>query len=220
MPVQRMTAKKVRISDLVNGKWVKNEGMTPSFVVTPGGEEVARARIMGTIVSSFASEDESFASITIDDSTETIRAKTFKTTKPLDGLVVGNVVDVIGKVREYMGEIYVIPEIVSRVDDPNLELLRRLEMTRPAGLKAGKGKSGTEKGKQKESEKGEKAEKDDRGELKRKVLKFIESGDDGVEYGEILENVKGKEIEIESVVNEVLAEGICYEPTPGRIKKI
>ena len=217
MPIQRMTAKKVRVSDLVNGKWVKNEGMTPSFVVTPGGEEVARARIMGTIVSAFASEDENFASITIDDSTETIRAKTFKTTKPLDGHAVGNVVDVIGKVREYLGEIYIIPEIVIKVEDPNLELLRRLEVMKSSGLKTVEA-IGAEKRKPKGN--GREEKKDDRSELKRKVLKFIESGDDGVEYGKILEKVKGKEAEIESVVNEVLAEGICYEPTPGRIKKI
>jgi len=215
MPVQRMTAKKVRISDLINGEWVKKEGMEPSFVVTPNGEEVSRARVMGTIVSRFLAEDGNFASLTIDDATETIRAKTFKTTKPVDDFEVGNLVDVVGKVREYVGEIYLIPEIIRKIEDPNWELLRKLEMVKKPKETA---KEREEEAKEEEPEKKEK--EGDKSELKREILKFIGSSEDGVEYGKILENVKGKESEIESIVNEILAEGICYEPTPGKIKKI
>jgi RPA family protein len=219
-----MTAKKVKISEIVNGRWEKKEGMVPSFVVTSSGEEVSRARIMGTVVSVFVAEDGNFASLTIDDSTETIRAKTFKTTKPVDSFEVGNMVDLIGKVREYNSEIYIIPEIVTKVDDPNLELLRKLEINKkPKGESKPEvrpGKANDVKTKEKKVEKEEKPKKDDRGELKREILKFIESSNDGVEYGKIIENVKAKEAEIESVVNEILAEGICYEPTPGKIKKI
>lgn len=236
MPIQRMTAKKVRISDIVKGRWEKKEGMVPSFVVTPDGEEVSRARIMGTVVSVFIAEDGNFASLTIDDATETIRAKTFKTTKPVDSFGVGNMVDVIGKVREYNGEIYIIPEIVTRIEDPNFELLRKLEISIKAGDRktdsskegSGDGDSGetgmkgSAKTKDRESKTGKAGNtgKDARGDLKREVIRFIESGSDGVEYGKILEKIKAKEADIESVVNEILAEGICYEPTPGKIKKI
>lgn len=210
MPIQRMTAKKTNISDLVNGRWVKKEGMEPSFVVSPDGQEISRARIMGTIVSRFLAEDGNFASVTIDDTTETIRAKSFKTVKPIDGYGVGDVVDLIGKVREYNGEIYLLPEIIRGVEDPNLELMRRLEIMKKPGAKpAGEPEGDGPKG----------GKKDDR-DLRKEVLKFIGSQEDGVEYGKILENVRGKEPEIESVVNEILAEGICYEPTPGKIKKI
>jgi hypothetical protein len=207
MPIQRMTAKKVTVSDLISGKWVKKEGMEPSFVVTRSGDEVSRARVMGTIVSSFIAEDGSFASITLDDTTETIRAKTFKTTKPVDDFRVGDIVDVIGKVREYLGEIYLIPEVIARIEDPNRELLRKLEIMKGAGSPSGE--SGEKRGKGKDS-----------GELKREILRLIEGSEDGLEYGKILEKVKAKESEIESVVNDILSEGICYEPTPGKIKKI
>ncbi len=221
MPVQRMTAKKVRISELVNGNWVKKEGMEPSFVVAPSGEEISRARIMGTVVSRFLADDGNFASITLDDTTETIRLKTFKTTKPLDDFEIGNLVDVIGKVREYLGEIYILPEIVRKIEDPNQELLRKLEMVKkPGKSESGKQERGESEKKKPEPEKKGEEKGDDKILLKKEILKFIESGEDGVEYGQILENVKGKETEIESVVNEILAEGICYEPTPGKIKKI
>lgn len=212
MTIQRMTAKKTYVSDIVNGEWVKKEGMEPSFVVSPSGDEISRARILGTVVSRFLAEDGNFASFTIDDTTETIRAKTFKTIKPIDGFEVGNLVDLIGKVREYNGEIYIIPEIIRKIEDPNIELLRKLEIMKRPGAE----KPGTPISKQSKPN----VEKKDDKDLRKEILKFIDNQEDGVEYGKILENVKGKESEIESVVNEILAEGICYEPTPGKIKKI
>ncbi|MEM7815885.1 MAG: OB-fold nucleic acid binding domain-containing protein [Candidatus Aenigmatarchaeota archaeon] len=205
---ERMTARKVRIAEITNGRWVKNEGLEPSFVVTPSGEQVSRARIMGTVVSKFVSEDENFASITVDDSTDTIRVKTFKTVKPLDVVQTGDIVDVIGKVREYNAEVYIMPEIVRKIEDPNLELLRRLELIAkarklmqspiPQFISA----------------------KEDRANLKKKVLEVIESDKSGVSYSKILEMVNAPETQVESVVNELLDEGICYEPTPGKIRKI
>jgi hypothetical protein len=39
-------------------------------------------------------------------------------------------VDVIGRVREYEGEIYMVPEVIARIDDPNWELLREMEVLR------------------------------------------------------------------------------------------
>jgi len=208
--MERMTARKIRVADITNGKWVKNEGLEPSFIVTPSGEQVSRARIMGTVVSKFVSEDENFASITVDDSTDTIRAKTFKTAKPLDVIQIGDMVDLIGKVREYNAEVYIMPEIVRKITDPNLELLRRLELIV----------------KYKNQQKGEApatqfvSAKEDRSALKKKVMEVIETDRAGVAYAKILEMVNMPETQIESVVNEFLEEGICYEPTPGKIKKI
>ena len=215
MPVQRMTARKARISELMNGKWVKREGMEPSFVVTDSGEKISRARILGTVVGSFVAEDGNFASITLDDGTDTIRAKTFKTAKPLDGFRVGEIVDLIGKVREYNGEVYIIPEVINRVQDPNMELLRRLELVRKARELKGKPReaSGEDEGDSGEG-------KEDDSELRKEILAVIGSDPEGIEYGLILERVKAPETRIESIINEILAEGICYEPTPGRVKKI
>jgi RPA family protein len=218
MPIQRMTARKVRISDVVNGKWVKREGMEPSFVVTDSGEKVSRARIMGTVVANFMAEDGNFGSVTLDDGTDTIRAKTFKTLKPLDSLKIGDMVEMIGKVREYNGEVYIIPEVVTGLQDPNMELLRRLELIKKAQELKGRppeappeeaGPSGKEEQK-----------KEDDTELRKEILAVIESEPEGVEYRVILEGVKAPENRIESVLNEILAEGICYEPTPGKVKKI
>ena len=103
MPFERQTARKVRIADIVTGDFVKKEGMESSYVVTPLKEKVARARILATVVSRFTSDDKNFASITLDDSTGTIQGKVWRELKPLEGVSVGDLVDVIGKVREGKG---------------------------------------------------------------------------------------------------------------------
>ena len=207
MPFQRQTAKKVTIADLMNGKWVKKEGMEPSYVVTPRGDAVSRARVLATVVSKFLAEDGNFGSLTLDDGSDTLRIKTFKTVKPVEGFEPGMLVEVIGKVREYNEEIYIIPEIVNELADPNYELLRKLELaaqkTQPAPA---------------ETQTPQK--QDGKEALRKEILKVIGAVPDGISFTELMEKIKADENSIEAVVDDILAEGICYEPTPGKIKKI
>ncbi len=210
MPLERMTAIKVKISDLMSGQWIKKEGMEPSFVVTKNREKVSRARVLATVVGKFISEDGNFGSVTLDDGSDTIRAKCFKDLNLLQPVEIGKLVDLIGKVREYNDEIYIIPEIIRNVDDPNLELLRKLEiMHKIKNLE-----------KQPKDTLIEKLPEGDREDLRKKVLDIIGSSQDGIEYGKLIEASGTPETEVEKVINDLLAEGICYEPTPGKIKKI
>ena len=233
--IERQTARKVRIWDIMNGSFIRKEGFEPSIVKTRTGEEISRARILGTVVSKFIADDGNYASVTIDDGSDTIRLKVFKTTKPLDSLEPGDLVDVIGKVREYEGEVYIIPEITAKVTDPNFELLRRLELIHKA-MENKKVKEIVEKNKDKKPEELKK-ELEDKGlsggfaeqeegkenedkTLKKQILKIIEDSGDGIVYSELMKQVEGKETDIESAIDELLNEGICYEPSPGKIRKI
>jgi len=51
-------------------------------------------------------------------------------------------------------------------------------------------------------------------------LDIISSAQDGIEYTKLIEQFGASEAEVEKVINDLLAEGICYEPTPGKIRKI
>jgi len=82
----------------VNGKYVKDEGMNPSYVISPLGMKLSRVRILSFITDKFVSPDKKFGSITLDDGTETIRAKVFRAVSMIEGLDKGDMVDVIGKV--------------------------------------------------------------------------------------------------------------------------
>jgi RPA family protein len=238
--ISRQTAKKVRIWDIVNGEWVKKGGTEPNYIKTRYGEIVARVRILATIVGKFVSKDKKFGSLTLDDGTDTVRIKFFKELEPMENLKIGDLIDVIGKIREYKGEIYIMPEIVRKVEDPNFELLRKLEIIyKLKGLKKTKELIEKHKSEFKDDESLKKflvekhklepfwvdtflSEKiEDKSErIRLEILKLLENNKGGMTYSDIIAKLKLKEAEVEPIINELLNEGVCYEPTPGKIKKI
>ncbi|MDP7081491.1 MAG: OB-fold nucleic acid binding domain-containing protein [Candidatus Undinarchaeales archaeon] len=135
MSFQRLTAMKVRIASLVKGRYHKGQKeMEPNVLITPGGTTVSRIRVLGTVVSSFINDDGTYASVTLDDGSETIRVKGFRDDlHKIKDLGVGDTIDIIGRVREYEGELYLIPETVLTITDHNWELVRRLELLREDG---------------------------------------------------------------------------------------
>ncbi|HDD46004.1 MAG TPA: hypothetical protein ENG42_00880 [Candidatus Aenigmarchaeota archaeon] len=237
MPI-RQTAKKVRIADLNNGEWVRDEEKGISYVLTRYGDRVARARIMATVVNKFVNENRSYANIVLDDGSDTIRAKFFENVDMVDKVNIGDIVDVIGRVREYDGEVYLLPEIIRNVKDINEEIIRMLEIVhRIKMFNYARGKIQSYAGEiddKKELEAKLKSEgiskdildcllfEEDAKEekIKDKILRLLEENPEGLEYSKILEVVKGSEVDIENAINELLAEGLCYEPTPGKVKKI
>lgn len=130
MGYMRSTAYKVKIDDLVRGKYVRSsEGTEPSYLLTPWGERLLRARVLATVVDKYISEDQAYGTLRIDDGSETIRVKAWREgVRTIADFKVGDLVDVIGRVREYEGEIYLVPEIILRPEDPNWELTRELEI--------------------------------------------------------------------------------------------
>lgn len=127
MDMKRITAKKASIGEIISGKFVKKSGFESSYILTNLGRRLSRVRVLGLIVDKFISTDEKYATVTLDDSTETIRCKAFINTKIFDGFGSGDMVDIFGKLREYNGEIYIMPEIIAKIE-PNFEILRNLEL--------------------------------------------------------------------------------------------
>ncbi|MBU5537540.1 MAG: OB-fold nucleic acid binding domain-containing protein [Candidatus Aenigmatarchaeota archaeon] len=125
----RLPAKKVRIADLLNGKFFygSKEEMKPSYVITPFGEKVSRVNLIGTVIDKFLSEDGNYSVVTIDDGTEAIRVKSFEGL-PFERVELGDLVRVIGKLKEYNGELYISHEIVEKINDVNFELLSKVEI--------------------------------------------------------------------------------------------
>lgn len=127
--VERSPAKKVRISDLMKGKYFygSKEEMKPSYVITPYGEKVSRVNLIGTVIDKFVSEDGNYSSVSIDDGTETARVKSFEEF-PFEKTELGDMVRVIGKVKEYNGELYIAFELIQKIDDVNFEILAKAEI--------------------------------------------------------------------------------------------
>lgn len=128
MEIKRLTAKKAGISEITKGKFVRKPGFESNYVLTQLGRKLTRVRVLGLVVDKFISDEISYSAITIDDSSDTIRCKLFGAAKIFNNIESGNLVDAMGKVREHSGEIYISPEIVTKITDPNFETLRMMEL--------------------------------------------------------------------------------------------
>lgn len=244
MPFERLTAKKVRISDIANGKYFSGsrEEMKPSYVITPFGQKISRVNMVATVTDKFLSEDENYSAVTIDDGTEAIRVKTFKENVDLlRNIEPGELVLVIGKIKEYNGEVYVNGEVIRKVQDPNYENLRKTEilnelveskkiieeiksllgqMTEEELKGYAKNKFGIEEESLQVVLENLKVVKEI--DYKPKMLELIESLDEGkgVEIGKILDLSDLPENVIESTIDELRASGCVFEQSPGILKKV
>lgn len=134
MVQKRQTAHKVWISILHNGKYVKQMGEFEPNYVEYNGKEIGRVNVIGTITSKFSSEDKGYVALTLDDGSASIRIKAWKEDAlAIEKYKAGDMVQVVGKPKEYNEEIYISPELVSLVPDPNIELLRKLELLKDHG---------------------------------------------------------------------------------------
>jgi len=249
MDVKRMTAKIASIDEVVTGKFIKKTGFESNYILTKFGRKISRARVTGVIVDIYKSADMKYAAITLDDSSDTLRAKAFVNIIVFDNFKVGDLVDLTGKVREYNDEIYIIPEIIRNVS-PNQETLRMLELKRIyidqiskikklrnlqkqisdlAELKVLASKNGiTEEDVEGILEADELIQVDteektqESSVLKDKILELIEKLDEGTgaEYQKILSQSKLKEEKVDSAIQGLLEEGVCFEPRAGMIKKL
>lgn len=239
-----MPSIKSRIVDIVNGKYfaAEKDKMKAAFVITSFGQKISRVNLIATVIDKFIAEDGNYCSLTLDDGTSLIKAKTFKDeVKLLKDFELGDMVLLIGKLREYNGEVYVGAEATRKVLDANFEVLRRFEILQELKKRKviaeelrnmanqvseeelkeyAKGKYGIE-GEAlqfiRETSVVEKIE-----DYKPNILEVISSLDDGsgVEINKIFEVANLPESIVENTLNELLANGSLYEPTVGILKII
>ncbi len=224
--MERATAVKLRIRDVVEASFHRsNERFEPNYIVTERGLRASRVRLLGVVVAKFVSEDGSYSSITIDDSTATIAVRAFREVDPLLKVKVGDTVDVVGKVKEYEGEVYVLAEAVHVLRDPNWELVRELELAIAERLSGGEAREVLEEEAPPPvmEEVVEEAQgKDEEDEPKLRLLHLIDELDEGegVKYITLLRESGLAEEKLEEVLNELLNDGEIYEPKIGRFRRV
>lgn len=131
---ERLVAVRASVADIVNGTYSEDDGPK---TVSPFGVELRRVALVGVVVNHYSGQG-SFASVTIDDGTETIRAKAWGAeSAALEKVTPNTLVMIIGKVRQYDNEVYIVPEIVRELTDPNYITLHKLERLRAMITRSG-----------------------------------------------------------------------------------
>jgi RPA family protein len=244
MEIRRLPAKKSRIFDLVSGKYFpgSKEEMRSGYVISPFGEKISRVNVIGTVINSFVNDDQTYSTLTLDDGTETIQVRAFKgDVEKLANHGLGELVIAIGKVREYNGEVYIGVETVRKIEDANMETMRKLElldqlvekkeiikeikgmfekMTREELVRAVEEKFGFDEETLNIVLENLNVEKEV--DYKPQILELISSLDDGegVEVRKLFQITNLPENILENTFDELLANGLLFEPKPGVIKRI
>ncbi len=193
MKNKRETAYKVRIKDILNGKYVVNEGWEPNYIEI-GNKKFSRVNVLGTVVGF----EEGL--IKVDDGTSEILLRSFDNNN-ISPFQVGNVILIIGRPREYNENRYLMPEIIKKVDNPEWIKVRDLEIKDVKEEKIIEIK---------------KEEKENN--LNQKIMEIIKKKDsgNGISTQDIIKITGNKETE--KTINKLLEEGEIFEIKPGILK--
>jgi RPA family protein len=132
---KRSVAAKLAIQDIQDGELIANDQGNVVGVETFLGQ-VSRVNIIASVVDRYQAtqdrldgEEKGFATITLDDGSGVIRTKMWgELAAKLAHIEVGDLVVVVGRIRSFQGETYINGEVVRRLEDPNWETVRLLEL--------------------------------------------------------------------------------------------
>jgi RecG-like helicase len=199
-PTRRATAYKLRIGDILAGKQIL-DGERFNFLEL-GDKQIIRVNVVANIVEKFESEGEKkYASLTIDDASGQIRAKFFGgDVDRFREIGQGQTVMVIGMLRYFNNELYILPEII-KVKDPRYLLVRKLEL---------------EKEKPKEGQ----IQKEQVRAIKDQIIDMIKQAEEqgGIDTDRLIMEIKASPEIINQEIQKLLEEGLAYEPRPGKIR--
>ena len=201
---KRQIAFKVRIKEIINGKYIKEEGWQPNYIITNNNTQISRINLIGTVVSTPADEEVNYQSITLDDGTGRISVRIFEQNNLFNNINIGEVILVIARPREYNNQIYLLPEILKKIEDKGWIKVRELELKQESKIENKK----TEETKEEIIE-------DIQESILDKIINFIKEKDsgDGVDFEEVL-----KQIDEEEAIKELLKKGELFEIRPGILK--
>ena len=210
---KRETAYKFRIGDLLHAKQIFDNPVASEggqvvnqrlLHVELGAQKIVRVNLIANVVDKYQSEGESrFASITIDDGSGQIKTRVFgEEIKKFTDIVQGDTVLIIGLLRSFNQEMYLLPEII-RKQDPKYLLVRKLEIDalQPRIISQG--------------------EKKELRALRDQIIDLIKTAEkyDGIDKDTIVMQFKQAKPDLVSrEIITLLEEGIIYEPRPGRVR--
>lgn len=195
---QRATAYKLRIGDILAGKQIL-DGERFNFLEL-GNKQIIRVNIVANIIEKYESEGEKkYLSFTIDDASGQIRIKAFgDDVARFKEISQGNTIMIIGKLRFFNNELYILPEII-RQKDPRYLLIRKLEL---------------EKSQPKIQNKEEvKAVKD-------QIIEMLKKAEEegGISTDKLIMEIRAPPDIINQEIQKLLEDGLAYEPRPGKIR--
>lgn len=219
----RQTAFKLWVYDIINSPYIKQEGEWEPNYLEFNGNKVSRVNIIANVILKFESDDKNYCNLVLDDGSGTIRVKTWgEDTALISNINIGDMILMIGRPRSYNEEIYINPEIVKKIDNPNLELLRKLELLKRFGKSKPREKIYETEVIEKEISNEEEIIDVSSVSERQKILNLIEkhNSENGASVNEVINNIDINKEKAEQLIQDLLKDGEIYQPKNGRLKII
>ncbi len=131
---EQKSQNKLWLSTLLSGTFVKTTGEWEPNYVEVLNQRISRVNVVAPVVEKFIKEDRSYAAISLDDGSGKIQVKSWKDDVVLLGsLNVGDLLLVVGKVKDFNNNLFLVPEVVRKLDNPLWAKLRKLELIKLHG---------------------------------------------------------------------------------------
>lgn len=228
MAIKRSTAYRIKLKNIINSNYEKREGFNPS-VIKYNNLEISRVNIIASVVGKYLTDDQNYCAITLDDGSETIRIKNFGAeVNIIKNVDIGDIVRVIGKIKEYNDEKYIVGELVKKIN-PNWLIVNELQLTSNSENNNSKiNESSNEINSIKVEENTDEeeiisissSEENSSINIKQEILNYIKNNDSGsgVMMDIVTSTIKEENDKIKDALFELLKVGEIYEPKKGILK--
>lgn len=218
---QRQTAHKLWISHILSSPYTKTTEEFAPHYITFKDMQISRVNIIANVIETFTNPEATLASVTLDDGSGNIRMRAFKDNVPmLRDIEMGDLVLVIGKVREYNNELYIVPEIVKKIANPAWSKLRRLELLKEHGQPTPVQQQTPPRIQEETSMPmiqvstiaapvSERAQE---------ILSYIEKSEEGISPSDLMSSLNISQQEVERIILELLKTSDIYQNKPGHYK--
>ena len=221
-PAVRQIAYRVRIGDMLKGNMIMNGDRFSALEVKD--RKVSRVNLICAVVDRYSNPAKNYNSLTVDDGTGQIQIKGFVDTYSLlQGIEIGDTIRIIGVLRFFNDEIYILPEVVKKID-PKWAHVRRLEMAKEFGEFEEKTDEFNPKTDEVDEEIVDVIEKEKIEDIqegaKSIILKKIKESADGMDVEKLIMEINLSVDEINSSIASLIADGEIYEPRPGHLRSL
>ncbi|MBI2656037.1 hypothetical protein HYX06_06460 [Candidatus Woesearchaeota archaeon] len=197
---KRNVACKARISDILSGRFAKDDASAGYVII--GNSNVYRVNILANFV--YKSEQSNSSNAVIDDGTGKISLRAFENKNIFSNIDIGDFVLVIGRIREFGNERYIMPEIVKKIDDVSWVNLRKLEL-KNINFETVKIKDEAPAAELPQAA----------SEEVYLLIKSLDNGE-GADFDSVIKNSKNNDAE--QMINRLLESGDVFEVKPGKLK--
>lgn len=223
--IRRDVAQRISVAGILNGNFQENEYGASTLNVN--GNPIRRINLLATVVAK--NDREGQKSLVVDDGTGQIRLRFFENDWQFGKSEIGDFVLIIGRLRRFGAESYVVPEILKPVKDVKWADARRLElMAKESSVHAVQGETAAADvadatvGAVVQEENLGKSEGNSGPDIVSKekveiysIIKSLDSGR-GADMVEVISKAGSRDAE--RLIREMLKSGDLFEALPGRLK--